>query len=53
MGLDPQEGFAECDKAGNVQDRIGCEVVKLHAIDKKNPTEEFMGRDRKTTQKKS
>jgi hypothetical protein len=53
MGLDPQEGFAECDKVVNVQDRTGRELVKLHAINKKNPTEEFMDRERKTTQKKS
>jgi hypothetical protein len=27
--------------------------VKLHAINKKKPMEEFMGRERKTTQKES
>jgi hypothetical protein len=27
--------------------------VKLHTINKKKPTEEFVGRERKTTQKKS
>jgi hypothetical protein len=53
MGFDPQEGFAECDKAGNVQDRIGCELMKLHTINKKKPTKKFMGRERKTPQKKS
>jgi hypothetical protein len=36
-----------------VQDRIGRELMKLHAINKKKPTEEFMGRERKTPQKKS
>jgi hypothetical protein len=53
MGLNPQKGFTECDKAGDVQDRIWRELVKLHAVNKKKPTEEFVGRKRKTTQKKS
>jgi hypothetical protein len=53
MGLDPQEGFAESDKAGDVQDRIGRELVKLHAINKEKPTEKFVGRKRNITQKKS
>jgi hypothetical protein len=53
MGFDPQEGFTECDKAGDVQDRIWHELMKLHAINKKKPTEEFVCRERKTTQKKS
>jgi hypothetical protein len=53
MRLDPQEGFAESDKAGNVQDRIWRELVKLHAINKEKPTEKFVGSKRKTTQKES
>jgi hypothetical protein len=53
MGFDPQKGFMECDKAGDVQDRIWRDLVKLHAVNKKKPTEEFVGRERKTTQKKS
>jgi hypothetical protein len=53
MGLDPQEGFAKSDEAGDMQDRIWRELVKLHTINKKKPTEEFMGRERKTTQQKS
>jgi hypothetical protein len=51
MGLDPQEGFAESDKMGDVQDRIGCALVKLHTINQEKPTEKFVGRKRKTTQK--
>jgi hypothetical protein len=42
MGLDPQEGFIESDKAGDVQDRIWHELVKLHAINKEKPTEKFV-----------
>jgi hypothetical protein len=53
MGLDPQEGFAESDNAGDVQDRIWRELVKLHAINKEKPMEKFVGRKRNITQKKS
>jgi hypothetical protein len=50
MGLDPQEGFTKSDKAGDMQDRIWHELVKLHAVNKEKPTEKFVGRERKTTQ---
>jgi hypothetical protein len=53
MGLNPQEGFTESDKAGDVQDRIWHELVKLYDINKEKPTEKFVDRKRKTTQKKS
>jgi hypothetical protein len=53
MGLDPQEGFAESDKTGDVQDRIWRELVKLHAINKEKPTEKLVGRERKAMQKES
>jgi hypothetical protein len=53
MGLDPQEGFTQSDKISDVQDRIWCELVKMHAINKEKPTEKFVGRKRKTTQKES
>jgi hypothetical protein len=36
-----------------VQDRIGRELMKVHAVNKKKPTEEFRGRERKIPQKKS
>jgi hypothetical protein len=53
MGLDPEEGFTESDKAGDVQNRVWRELVKLHAVNEERPTEKFVGRKRKTTQKKS
>jgi hypothetical protein len=53
MGFDPQEGFTKGDKAGNVQDRVWRELMKLHAVSEKKPTKEFMGMERKTTQNKS
>jgi hypothetical protein len=31
-----------------VQDRVWCELVKLHTINKKKPTKEFVGRKGKT-----
>jgi hypothetical protein len=51
--VDPKEGFAESNETCNVQDRIRREMVKLHAIHKKQPTKEFMGRKRKTMEEKS
>jgi hypothetical protein len=51
MGLDPQEGFIESDKIGDVQDRIWRELMKLHAINKEEPTKKLMGRKRKSMEK--
>jgi hypothetical protein len=53
MGFDPQEGFIESDKTGDVQDRIWRELVKLHTVNKEKPTKKFVGRKRKTTEKES
>jgi hypothetical protein len=53
VGIDPKEGFTESDKTGDVQDRIWRELVKLHAINKKEPIKKFVGRKRKTTEKES
>jgi hypothetical protein len=36
-----------------VQDRIRHELVELHAIDKKQPTKEFVDRKKKTAEEKS
>jgi hypothetical protein len=46
MGLGPQKGLAKSYEIGNVENRIGCELVKLHTVDKKKSTKEFMGRER-------
>jgi hypothetical protein len=53
MGIDPKERFTKGDKAGNVQDRVRRELMKLHAINKKKPAKEFMGRERKSAQEES
>jgi hypothetical protein len=53
MGFDPKERFAKGDEAGDVQNRIWRELVKLHAVNKEKPTKKFVGRERKTTQEKS
>jgi hypothetical protein len=52
MGFDPQKGLAKSYKAGNVENRVWCELVKLHTVDEKKPTKELMGRERKTAQEK-
>jgi hypothetical protein len=53
MGLDPKERFAKRNKAGNVQNRVWRELVKLYAINKEKPTKKFLGGKRKSTQEKS
>jgi hypothetical protein len=52
MGLDPQKGLAKSYETGNMENRIWCELVKLHTIDKKKSMKEFMGRERKSAQEK-
>jgi hypothetical protein len=53
MRIDPKERFTKGDEAGNVQDRVRHELMKLHAINKKKPAEEFMGRERESAQEES
>jgi hypothetical protein len=36
-----------------VENRVWCELVKLHTVYEKKPTKEFVGRERKIAQKKS
>jgi hypothetical protein len=53
MGIDPKERFTKGDIIGNVQDRVRRELMELHAVNKKNPIEEFMGRKRESAQEES
>jgi hypothetical protein len=53
MGIDPKERFTKGDEAGNVQDRVRRELMKLHAVNKKKPVEKFMGRERESAQEES
>jgi hypothetical protein len=50
VGLDPQEAFTERDKARNVKDGIGIQVVELNPVSKKKTTEERMQGKRQTPQ---
>jgi hypothetical protein len=52
MGLDPQKGLAKCYKTGDMENRVWCELVKLHTIGEKKSTKELMGRERKSAQEK-
>jgi hypothetical protein len=53
MGIDPKERFIKGDIAGNVQDRVRRELMELHAVNKKKPVEEFMGRKGDSVQEES
>jgi hypothetical protein len=52
MGFDPQKRLAKSHKTGDVEDRIWCELVKLHTVNIKKPTKELVGRKRESTEKK-
>jgi hypothetical protein len=52
VGINPQERLAKSYETSNVQDGVWCELVKLHTINKKKPTKEFVGRKGKTAQEK-
>jgi hypothetical protein len=53
MGLDPEKRFTKCNEAGNVQNGVWHELVKLHAINKEKPMKKLVGRKRKFAQEKS
>jgi hypothetical protein len=52
VGINPQERLVKSYETSNVQDGVWCELVKLHTINKKKPTKEFVGRKGKTAQEK-
>jgi hypothetical protein len=53
MGFDPQERLAKSHETGNVEDRVRCELVKLHTVNIKKPTKELVGRKRESAEKES
>jgi hypothetical protein len=50
VGFDPQEAFTERDKARNVKDRIGIQVMELNPVSKEKTAEERMQGKRQTPQ---
>jgi hypothetical protein len=52
VGFDPQKRFTDCDKAGDVENGVWCELMKLHTVDEKKPAKELVGRKRQTAQEK-
>jgi hypothetical protein len=46
MGFDPQKQLAKGNKISNVENRVWCELVKLHTVHEKKPTKELVGRER-------
>jgi hypothetical protein len=53
MGLNAQERLAKSHEASNVENGIWCELVKLHTINKEEPTEKLVGRKRKAAEEES
>jgi hypothetical protein len=48
--VDSKKRLAKGNETGNVENGIWCELVKLHAIDKEEPTKKVVGRKRKATE---
>jgi hypothetical protein len=46
VGFDPQKRFTEGDKIGNVENRVWCELMKLHTVDEKKPMKKLVGGER-------
>jgi hypothetical protein len=53
VGFDPQEAFTERDKARNVKDGIGIQVMELNPVSKKKTAKERMRGKRQTPQQES
>jgi hypothetical protein len=53
MGFDPQERLTKSHEISNVEDRVRCELVKLHTVNIKKPTKELVGRKRESVEKES
>jgi hypothetical protein len=53
MGLNPWERLAKSHETSNVEDRVRCELVKLHTMNIKKPMKELVGRKRESTEKES
>jgi hypothetical protein len=52
VGFNPQEAFTERDKARNVEDCVGIQIMELNPVSEKEATEERMRRQRQTPQQK-
>jgi hypothetical protein len=50
MRVDTKKTLTKSDEAGGMDDRIWCELMQLHTINKQKPTKKFMGRESKTTE---
>jgi hypothetical protein len=53
VGLDPQEGFAEVNEDGSVEDTVGVEVEVLDAVVLQKPLEEITCRERQPSLRES
>jgi hypothetical protein len=53
VGFDPQEALTERDKARNVKDGIGIQVMELNPVSEKKTAEERMRGKRQTPQQES
>jgi hypothetical protein len=52
VGLDPHEAFTERDKARNVKDCVGIQIMELNPVSEKEAAEERMQGKRQTPQQK-
>jgi hypothetical protein len=52
MGKNPEEGLTQMNKNGNLQDRIGIQVVQVQVVKIKETAEEWRNGKSETTDKK-
>ena len=50
MGMNPKKTLTKSDKTSDMENRIGCEMIQLHAINKQKATKKFVDRKRKTAE---
>ena len=52
MGIDAEKTFTKHDKARNVENRVWCELVKLHTVNKEQSMKKFMDWEREVAEEK-
>jgi hypothetical protein len=51
MWVDSKKRLTKSNETSDMENRIRRKLMKLHAVDKENPTKKLVGRERKATEK--
>jgi hypothetical protein len=52
VGVNAEKALTQRDKARNVEDGVRCELMKLHTVDKEQPTKKLVDCEREATKEK-